>query len=58
MNLVNSTIWIAACFFVMKLKKFLKEPLCFFLKLRLRFLRFFEKWRFEGRLKLSWENME
>ena len=45
--------WIAACFFVKNLKKFLQGLLCLFFQLRLQLLRFFKNCWLEAELKPS-----
>lgn len=47
----TAATWIAACFFVKNLKKFLQGLLCLFLELRLQLLRFFENCQAEAGLK-------
>ena len=47
----TAAAWIAACFFVKNLKKFLQGLLCLFLELRLQFTAIFENCRPEAGLE-------
>ena len=47
----TAATWIAACFFVKNLKKFLQGLLCLFFELRIQLLRFFENCQAEAGLK-------